>query len=1857
MQAGNYPARTIYGRHREMAFLMDAIHRASALTHAELVLLRGPEGIGKTALFQALQQHGLPGQIMLAYGGCDTAGLCIPYSSLAQAMEALLATVDALPALQQEAWKARLREAIYPCAYLIASVVPRLEALMGPQPEIAELVSQDAEMRFFTCLARFLKVFASRERPLIVFLDDVHLADSSTLDAIEYLVTEAEITPVLIVATCGAEVDAHSALANLLDKLQRRSGLLHEHLLQPLDPQALADSVAQATGCDGHVADRQPCDVAQDMAGNPGKAIWHSRAGEAGLPAPTWPEMERGCGVESGVINGQLPVDAGLRPHIALAFGKLPASTQALLAHMSCLGTAGTLDDLHLVADHEVANLQEVLPSAACAGFIEMSENGWRFSSGSTREVAASWLDAATEYNLHRRAGLGLSGSLSPSQLVARIFSVVGHLNAAPDHGAGQAWRDRLAELNLIAARRAKTCAAYEAALHYLRKGLQLLAPSSWNDRYIVAFALHINHAECEVATRHAEGAERLLEQLLPHAQSFPDRAAVGRLLMTIHSGRQDYGTAIRVASRCLEEVGIRIPLRPLASDLDALHQQVLRELDALPIESIIDLPLATDRMAESACGVLDELFIPAWYTDERLALLHLCHTIKLTLRYGLTQEAVQGMARFGLLSGHRYGRHAEGYRIVGLARQLVERHKFSALEAKSFFFLEMASGWLSPFESALSFSRSAFDAGRERGDLGSACFSRLHAVAIMLMRGDPLDVVQRELESAVGFTVRAGFMGIAEGLKSQLWFVRQLRLPAADHADAPPDDDLNARANAHAFRAWDIPVMAFWDALLRAGAAFLSGQWHHAESALGECASLAWTSPVHVQYSEYPFLRVLVTSASACADNLPDPAAFGEVQTCRETIAGWSVECPGHFAGKLALVDAEIARLQGRTLDAAALYQRAIDHARSSGLISVEAMAHEMASQFYAGLGLGSLSEACTVNAWRAYLRWGASAKARAMEKAFSFLAGSAKGDGGLADGTVVFRAQDSESARSEVPQAIQMANIAQQLSGEIRHEHLVRRMITMVIEHTGADFALLLLPRGGQWQLEVQGRAAADGVLVEVRQMPMTDLHVPPGMLQQVVRTLKPAIWDGSSGLQLMAGAHGGAVCMPLLRQQTLAGVFYLTNGHERGQFDSVRLALLELLASQAAISLENARLYADLERENRQRRITDRESARMQLALKESEAKFRRMTDATLDCIWITDLVPERVVYASPSFERMWGRTVEDLYREPRLWVDGIHPDDRERIHREFSSWTGSGVSKPWEAQFRIVRPDGVVRWIHERGVMMPEGRNQQVSGISTDITQRVEAELALRESEQRFALAVAGSNDGIWDWDTGSGRMFMSDRAQKVCDIPAGPATRSWTEWLAVIDLHPEDAGPFNAMLQEFGRAAISAHDGEFRVRLSEGGFRWIRWRGMGVGDARERSHRVAGSVGDIDVQKRTEAVLQQTQRLEAVGTLAAGIAHDFNNIVAAILGFGSMALQASRPGSRTRQHIASILTAGERGRCLVEQILTFSGNGRVQRTPVHVEGVVREALEFLAASWPSENVTTRIELNAGRAAIFGDSTRLHQVVMNLATNALHAMPSGGVLSISLRVEKMDSSRTLTTGSLQAAEYLLLVVGDTGTGIAENVVTQVFDPFFTTKEVGQGTGLGLSLVHSIVTEWGGAVDLSTEVDHGSVFTVYLPTYREMAPDTRVSFHGTKPPSRGAGPKDQAQRILLIDDEEAILEIMVDTLRQLGYEAVTFTSAAQAVAAFAADPGSFHAVITDERMPEMSGLAVIGKLRAIRPSLPVLLATGFPGSAIGARAQAAGACGMLGKPVNQQELEAALDAMLAPLLPGLSSPPGHI
>jgi PAS domain S-box-containing protein len=674
------------------------------------------------------------------------------------------------------------------------------------------------------------------------------------------------------------------------------------------------------------------------------------------------------------------------------------------------------------------------------------------------------------------------------------------------------------------------------------------------------------------------------------------------------------------------------------------------------------------------------------------------------------------------------------------------------------------------------------------------------------------------------------------------------------------------------------------------------------------------------------------------------------------------------------------------------------------------------------------------------------------------------------------------------------------------------------------------------------------------------------------------------------------------------------------------------------------------------------------RAEEALRRSEEYFRSLIENALDIITI--LAGDGTVrYESPSTERVLGYKPEDL--TGKNVFEFIHPDDVPHVmHALTDTFQKPGIAR--SAVFRFRHKDDSWRILESIGKSLPDDSGVAVVVNSRDITarKRVEEELRTRACQQAAVAdlgqrALAGTHLSLL-MDAAAtlvARTLNVEYCEVLETLPDGNAlllragvgwnegcvgsvtvdtgtasqagyTLLFREPVIVDDLHAETRFSGPSLLHDHGVVSgvsvlIPGTSRPFGV-LGAHTTRRRRFMEDDVHFLEAVANVLAGAI----VHQRLEEQLRQTQKLEAIGTLAGGIAHDFNNILTAILGFTELALYDVPQDSAAWCNLQEAFTAGKRAKDLVQQILAFSRQSKQEYKPVQLHLIVKEALTLLRASLPATiNIRQHIAPRAG--TVLADPTQMHQVLMNLCTNAEHAMrETGGVLEVRLEAVEVDADFAAVHPELTPGPHLRLTVRDTGYGMKHEVMERIFEPFFTTKDLGEGTGMGLAVIHGIITSHGGAITVASAPGHGTTFEVYLPRIdRTAGPEAR-------PEEAIPGGH---ERILFVDDEDALARLGQALLERLGYEITVRTSSIEALEVFRVAPQRFDLVITDQTMPNMTGEVLARELRRIRPDIPIILCTGFSYMMTAEKAQTLGIDAFLMKPLVTRDLGLAIRQVL--------------
>jgi predicted ATPase/signal transduction histidine kinase len=1167
----------LYGREREIETLLASFNRVVAHGTPELVLVSGYSGIGKSSVVNELHKALVRSRGLYASGKFDQYKRDIPYATLAQSLQSLMCSLLSRSEMELGHWRDSFSEALGSNGQLIVNLVPELELIAGKQPPVAELPPQEAKNRFQMVFRRFLSVFASEEHPLALFLDDLQWLDSATLDLLEHLVAHSEVRHLLLVgAYRDNEVGPSHPLMCTLEAIRKTDARVHEIVLAPLALGDVGRLIADALHCEPERVRSLAELVNERTGGNPFFAIQFLIAlADEGLIA--FDSVAHAWGWDIDRIHAKNYTD-NVVDLMVRKLKRLSIATQDALKHLACLGNMAEIGRLSLIQGKTEEAMHERLWEAVHAGLVVQQGEVYQFLHDRIQQAAYSLFPEQRRADIHLHIGRTLLAHMTVDQVTEQLFEVANQFYRGAELINDPDEKIRVATINLRAGRKAKASAAYASARAYLASGTVLMDEQDWYSQYELTFNLWLERAECELLNGNFEKAGQLIAELLKHSVSKLDQAAVYDLMVRLHTVQGEYPLAVDNALTCLRLFGIDLPAHPSWEEVAAEYETIWRNLNRRPIESLIDLPLMTDPEPQAAMQVFSILAEVSWFTDFHLYCMLVCRMVNISLRHGMSGPSAHGYACLGSMLGPAFHRYREGYRLARLACDLVEKHGFTAYQTKAYHDLAAVSLWTQPVTSAIELRRAVTRSATETGNLTYACYSMHQTITGFLLRNDPLDEVWRESEMALDFARRAKFRDVADLIMCQQRFIAAMQGCTASFSTFS-----DSQFDEAAFEAqltddrMNTMICLYW--ILKLKARFLSGDYAEALAAAGKAKPVLRGEPTQIfllDYSYYTALTVAALYEKASAD---ERAGWRDLLAAhREQLREWAENYPPTFGDKYALVSGEIARLEGRDAEAMRLYEQAIGLARGQAFVQNEGLAHEVAAGFYAARGVERIAHNYLRSARDCYLRWGALGKVRQLDQRHPR----------LIEETASPALSATVSAPLEQLDVGTVVKASQAVSSEIELCKLIETLMRISLEHAGAERGLLILIATNEPRIAAEARTGGNNIEVTLRNSAVTPTDLSESVLHIAVRTQDSVILDDASA-QIPFSADEyvrekrarSVLCVPLVKLGKLVGALYLENNLAPRVFTSAKLALLKLLASQAAISLENVQLYDELRR----------------------------------------------------------------------------------------------------------------------------------------------------------------------------------------------------------------------------------------------------------------------------------------------------------------------------------------------------------------------------------------------------------------------------------------------------------------------------------------------------------------------------------------------------------------------------------------------------------------------------------------------------------------------------------------------------
>ena len=1152
-------ANIVVGREQELHALLDAYDHVANANRMQAAWVSGHSGIGKSTLLrEALTHISRQHSPLIVTGACIEARQGVPYAALTQALEQLLQSV--LGSLDSEfsQWRDRLRSAAGSTYPILATLIPSLATVLGAQPELIAKAEDTVYERetVLQGIARLISCFSSSIRPLVLALDDLQWADVGTLHVLERLLLQHDDSAIFLIGAfrereVGAE---HPLRTSLMDA----RGTALTLTLGPLDRRALHELVSCALQHEDSLIPLTN-EIASKTDGNPFFVHQLLRV----LSDESLPHTDMNSETWRRSID-RIAANRGLNSVVELLTHRLeslPASTREVLQFLSCLGSHISTHALAVVCSESQCYVVDNLSAALDAGILHHEGPHWSFCHDRIRETVYASIPEEARPCFHlcivRRQRAAAIGDFD-------VFSIADQANLAQRQVTSDSERRAFALLNLDVGRQAKKATAHHSALRYFRAAQDFLGEYDQSADGLTARMLC---GEAEFMTGALDSAEARLSTLEPIAGNGVFGAKLTRLRLALYTTLGRFDLALEAGLSFLRKVGIDVPTTANTADVDREYALLRHWIDEHGIEGFRHLPTIIDPQQKMIFDIVGDMLPPAMYTSQELVDMLLLRAANLAIEYGHSDSSPNVYVCMNLVFGMRYGDYAATRSFGELALFLVHERGLTRQCGRVYHtYGTFVIPWTAPARSARDYIRKAYDISVEAGDQTFAVYCRSNETSCMLFSGEFLGDIRETISQGLSIAEQANFELVIRSLQAKWALLLQLQDGHQDDQPLWPAEPLEGAPTT-------LVDVAYW--VHRLQAALLFGdipQALEARRRAHACEDAARSFPERADLQFYGALALLELPGR----NAEEEAALQQHMALLKT---WAQACPENFSARYDLVRAELARTQGHIQQAGDAYIQAMQWARRYQITHIEALSAELAARFYADRSDTVASRAYLRHARHAWQRWGASAKARDL----------------LAHHPEIedMNNQPDLSSRLDTLDVQAVLRISTALASDIVPERFIETLLRTALENAGAEKGVLVLLRDGKWIIPAQAKVVVGEILTTQTSTAFSSEVLPVSLVQVVARTQAGVVIDDAHELPAYRGDDyiqrqrpRSVLCVPLMRYSALAGVLYLENSLAPNVFTPAKAALLEVVTTQAAFGLENARLYDALREQNEKR-----------------------------------------------------------------------------------------------------------------------------------------------------------------------------------------------------------------------------------------------------------------------------------------------------------------------------------------------------------------------------------------------------------------------------------------------------------------------------------------------------------------------------------------------------------------------------------------------------------------------------------------------------------------------------------------------
>ncbi|WP_341530570.1 PAS domain S-box protein [Nostoc sp. UHCC 0302] len=1492
----------LYGREAEVKTLLAAFERVAGgkgeenlqlsvpKSQIEMMLVRGYSGVGKSALVQEIYKPLTEKRGYFLTGKFDQFKRNIPYSAIVSAFGGLVQQLLTETEAQLEQWREKLRCALGSNAQLIIDVIPEVELIVGKQPPIPELGAAESQNRFHLVFQNFIRTFCLKEHPLVIFLDDLQWADSASLKLIELMMTDAETQYLFLIgAYRDNEVSSTHPLMMTLDRLLNFKVTVNFITLAPLQGESINQLIAATLHADmasvSHLAEL----VVRKTEGNPFFVNQFLRTLHTDnlltfnfeFNAWQWNLAQiQAMNITDNVVE--------LMIH---QLKKLPESTQYILRLAACVGAEFDLKTVSIICKKSPNEVFSSLVMAVQPGLIlsisELDENllvqNYKFLHDRVQQAAYALIDDEQKPIIHLEIGRLLLQNISFDVLSNEVFEIVDHLNLGVELVTHQQEQNEIAKLNLIAGKKAKAATAYSAAVEYLNIGLKLLSADSWQSEYDLTLALYEEAAEATYLNGDFITMEQLALVVLNNAKTVLHKVKVYDVKIQASVSQSNLKEAVKIGLQVLNLLGVILPEEPSQLDVKKGLEETASLLAEQEIEGLIDLPKMSEPEKLAAMLVLSSIASASFITTPNLFLLIALSKINLSIKYGNTELSAFAYSQYTVVLCGILQDIESAYKFGKLSLSLGERLNAQKVKAKiGLGFGAHTMHWKEHFKETISVLIEGYQSGVEIGDFEYAGYCACYVCEHLYFIGQELTQLEQQIASYSKAIARikqeASFNWTAIFQQAVLNLLGKAENPIRLFGDAYNEEQNLSFAIKTNNR---IELLFFY--LNKLILCYLFGDTQQAvQNAVLAKPYLEGLATMLVNGLLHFYDSLAHLSAFFEASDSEKETWLNWVNANQEKMQKWAYHAPMNYLHKFYLVEAEKARVLGKFFEAEEFYEQAIQGARENEYIQEEALAYELAAKFYLARGRLKFAQTYMQEAHYTYIRWGAIAKVKNLEQCYpQFFTKTALSQGIKPyTSNAIFITDSKTSNELDLSSVLKASQI---LSGEIVLTTLLEKMMKIVLENAGAQKGYLILKsqlepenQNGQWVIEASGTVDNN----EFKILPSIPIETVGGssdspilcdaIANYVIRTQERVVLNDAYGEgtftrtpYIVKQQPKSILCTPLLNQGKLVGILYLENNLTTGAFTPDRLEVLELLSSQAAISIENAKLYTEV---------------------RESERRLAQFLEAIPIGIGVLD-AQGRPYYANRTAVELLGKevepsaTAEQLGEVYQVYVAGTsqkYPSEQLPIVRALRGEQAIADDIEIHQGDRIIPVEG-------RGTPVFDEKGNVAYAITTiqDITERKQAQqiltnynrtlekqvaertAALQESEASLKAAQRVAHVGSWEFDVITQKITWSEEQFRIFGLDSTQSEPTYEQHIQQI--HPDD----RASVQESYAQTIKTGRSEeldFRIIRPNGEVRYVSRRCEAVVNEQGQIIKFFGTILDITERKLAELELQEQKDL-------------------------------------------------------------------------------------------------------------------------------------------------------------------------------------------------------------------------------------------------------------------------------------------------------------------------------------------------------------------------------------------------------